>query len=452
MFNPNSVLMKPTACAALLFSLAGAGAQAQNLSGNDLTLSGAITQNGIGMNDFSSTLSLFDGRMCIGNACDDSTVGAVGTGPLKLRWSQTDILFEDSSTTIGAQSNDWRIEINDGLGGGRFTVQDEETGNQIFNVEAGGPTNAMWIDDEGALGLGTKNPALNVHILATDTPSIRLDQSSAGGHSAYTWDIAGNDASFFVRDQISGTLPFRISPGAPTNAFMIGGDGFVGIGTLSPDYPLHVKRSNGTAQFRVEETSTSAGNLSLMFLDNAGGRARLQMKGAGNVAQTGDWSISAGNTFVLQERVAAFNVMIVDQAGNMTIGGALTQNSDKNSKMTIEPVAHDEILAKVASLPISAWTYKNDAERGIRHIGPMAQDFYAAFETGAGPTGISTIDTSGVALAAIKALAEENKTLVAGNEVLVADIKGLSQENAAQRDLIAQLAARLDVLEQQANR
>lgn len=95
----------------------------------------------------------------------------------------------------------------------------------------------------------------------------------------------------------------------------------------------------------------------------------------------------------------------------MTIRGALTQNSDKNRKTAIVPINHGDILSKVRNLPLSYWTYKTDTERGIRHIGPMAQDFYAAFGTGQGPKGISTLDTCGVALAAIQALAKENDAL-----------------------------------------
>ncbi len=86
--------------------------------------------------------------------------------------------------------------------------------------------------------------------------------------------------------------------------------------------------------------------------------------------------------------------------------------------MAIEPVDIDDILTKVASLPVSAWTYKHDADEGVRHIGPMAQDFYALFGTGASEKGISTLDTSGVALAAIKALYQQNETLRARIDML----------------------------------
>jgi len=56
----------------------------------------------------------------------------------------------------------------------------------------------------------------------------------------------------------------------------------------------------------------------------------------------------------------------------------------------------------VSSLPISEWSYTT--ERGVRHVGPMAQDFYAAFNVGEDDRHITSIDEDGVALAAIKAL------------------------------------------------
>src|SRR5688572_32633861 len=58
------------------------------------------------------------------------------------------------------------------------------------------------------------------------TTLFRSEQTNAGGFTAQTWDIAGNEANFFVRDVSSGSrLPFRIRPGAPTSALDIAADG-----------------------------------------------------------------------------------------------------------------------------------------------------------------------------------------------------------------------------------
>jgi hypothetical protein len=66
------------------------------------------------------------------------------------------------------------------------------------------------------------------------------------------------------------------------------------------------------------------------------------------------------------------------------------------------------VLAKVAAMPVMTWNYRTQDE-SIRHIGPTAQDFRAAFGLGENNKTISTIDPSGVALAAIQGLVEEIK-------------------------------------------
>jgi hypothetical protein len=105
----------------------------------------------------------------------------------------------------------------------------------------------------------------------------------------------------------------------------------------------------------------------------------------------------------------------------MTIDGTLTQNSDCTRKQGIVPVNTADILSKVTALPVSSWSYIDDKNPDVRHIGPMAQDFYALFGTGQNERGISSLDASGVALAAIQALAAENARLKERMEALEAD-------------------------------
>ena len=94
-----------------------------------------------------------------------------------------------------------------------------------------------------------------------------------------------------------------------------------------------------------------------------------------------------------------------------------------------------DVLARVEQLPISRWQYR-DTE-GVDHIGPMAQDFYSAFGLGASETSISAIDTGGVALAAVKALAQENaelKTRLAALERQQADLQAVMSKLVQQRE------------------
>ncbi len=93
----------------------------------------------------------------------------------------------------------------------------------------------------------------------------------------------------------------------------------------------------------------------------------------------------------------------VDQAGNFYTAGSVNPPSDRYVKRDFEPVNALAILDKVAALPIQTWSYTNDAS-GSRHLGPVAQDFQAAFGLGADEKHIATVDADGVALAAIQGL------------------------------------------------
>src|SRR4029079_7482768 len=116
-----------------------------------------------------------------------------------------------------------------------------ETGTIVFEVDAGAPANALKVSSTGRVGVRTATPVLDLHITSSDTPAHRLEQTNAGGFTAQTWDIAGNEANFFVRDVTGGSrLPFRIRPGAPTSSIDISATGNVGIGTASPDTKLSV--------------------------------------------------------------------------------------------------------------------------------------------------------------------------------------------------------------------
>jgi uncharacterized coiled-coil protein SlyX len=82
-----------------------------------------------------------------------------------------------------------------------------------------------------------------------------------------------------------------------------------------------------------------------------------------------------------------------------------TSVSDRTSKENFQPVQAHEVLEKVAALPLTRWRYKAEPD-GVEHLGPMAQDFYAAFGLGDSDTTIGSVDADGVALAAIQGLNE----------------------------------------------
>jgi hypothetical protein len=114
-------------------------------------------------------------------------------------------------------------------------------------------------------------------------------------------------------------------------------------------------------------------------------------------------------------------------------------------KTNVARVDDAAVLDKVASLPISRWSYIT--ERGVRHVGPMAQDFYAAFRVGEDEKHITSIDEDGVALAAIKALHAENGALRTEGAVSRAAMATLHAENVQLRRQLAVVRAAQSALD-----
>jgi hypothetical protein len=110
----------------------------------------------------------------------------------------------------------------------------------------------------------------------------------------------------------------------------------------------------------------------------------------------------------------------------LTTGGAWVNSSDVNRKANFTAVAGEEVLGKVAALPIQTWNYR-DEDVSTRHMGPTAQDFRAAFGLGANETSIATVDADGVSLASIQALERRTTELRRENESLRAQLQALTK-------------------------
>jgi hypothetical protein len=109
-------------------------------------------------------------------------------------------------------------------------------------------------------------------------------------------------------------------------------------------------------------------------------------------------------------------------------GGSWASLSDQNMKDNITAIDPRDILAAVVNMPISTWNYESQDE-SIQHIGPMVQDFYAAFGVGEDDLHITSVDADGVALAAIQGLHAENEALRERIEALEAGGFAAAQSN-----------------------
>jgi endosialidase-like protein len=115
--------------------------------------------------------------------------------------------------------------------------------------------------------------------------------------------------------------------------------------------------------------------------------------------------------------------------------------SDRAGKDNLAAVDVRDVLRKTVAMPIATWNWKSQ-DASIRHMGPMAQDFHAAFGLGETPKGISTVDADGVALAAIQGLnakVEEQASTIGEQQHEIAELRRMVLELRSMMEITAAL-------------
>ncbi|MFL5763725.1 MAG: tail fiber domain-containing protein [Bacteroidia bacterium] len=138
--------------------------------------------------------------------------------------------------------------------------------------------------------------------------------------------------------------------------------------------------------------------------------------GSANVKQSGFLYADASSAAVTNAtanyqfmvRAAGGTIFYTDSLCTMGVtlfpgSGSWASVSDRNKKENFKETDPEEILSKITGLKIRNWSYRSQS-RNIRHIGPMAQDFYRLFGVGENNITITGIDMDGVVIAGIQAL------------------------------------------------
>jgi hypothetical protein len=301
---------------------------------------------------------------------------------------------------------------NDSVVGGGYQ---NTAGNAQFNsgnspVVAGGYQNTAGADFSVVSG-GADNAATNDY-----TTVGGGYQNTAGGVFGYS-TVGGG-----YQNNATGTYS-TVSGGANNTAngsYTAVGGGYVnaanGTGATVPGGIGNV--ASGAGSFAAGQDAQAVNNGAFVWSDG-----------------TATTSSAANNQFAA--RASGGVIFYSSSANNVGVqlpagSGSWSSLSDRDAKNNIMPVDSQLVLARVASLPLATWSYKT--EHGVRHIGPMAQDFHAAFNVGEDDRHIADVDEGGVALTAIKGL----------NQKLEEQIKESKDKDAE----IADLKVRLDALEQ----
>lgn len=250
-----------------------------------------------------------------------------------------------------------------------------------------------------ATGLGANAEGFTSVALGTDADAFG-DYSVAIGYTVSAGEVSVAMGSNAVADGYCASI------GMNTTA--------TGYGSTALGYYTTASGAHSTALGNYAGTSGHAGSFSIG--DNTGTSAAL-------IGSTADNQMSMrfdGGYRLYSNNAKTAGVTLASG------GGSWTAVSDRRLKENFRTINAEDLLNKVATLPITNWNYKSQPA-SQRHIGPMAQDFYAAFHLdGEGAdTTINTMDISGVNMAAIQALEKRTAALKKENEELKARLQKL---------------------------
>ena len=354
---------------------------------------------------------IIDGSLNVG--LDAVNGKAFGFDTIILSENNLRIRFEDTSVVPSFPSNDWRLIANDSSNGGAnyFAIEDIDGGSRIFRVNAGAPESSLLVDDTGHIGLGTSNPSVDLHILSGNSPTVRLAQDGSQGFAPQTWDVSGNETNFFIRDATNGSqLPFRIRPNAPTNALFVESNGDVAIGSSSPQADLHVRRTTGAAEIRIEASDAATMQARLSLQNNT---QEFQLINNGNRMQWFD--ITNGfEAFTIRATTGRAGFMNLNpghpievgsdatngNGAHVTVDGMWTNGSSRKNKEGIKDLDDQAALAALQTLnPVTF--YGKDSTSGEQYVGFIAEDVPELVAMN-GRKGIAAIEIAAVITKVVK--------------------------------------------------
>jgi hypothetical protein len=408
-----------------------------------------------------------------GTQASVSTDGLVVTSPGVALAGQVDVALTRAGLTIA-----------DGAAPG-YVLTSDAAGNGTWQPSSGGSNG--WVDEGAAVRLETETDKVGIGV-STPTDKLEVD-----GNARIYNEVIGGKARF--GPSVSNTGIDAFSAGNSNDAFgdysTIGGGRAHEVhnqyGTISGGFQCEVAGDYGfVGGGQVCQASGTAATVAGGWLNTASGFYSAVLGGAFNQAtgmygavcggsqhiNQGQYStVIGGNGDTLSDEAnysAAFGQGVViwedhtvvffdslasgriginrdsksgvdypvhvgtntsnGNGAHLTAGGTWTNGSSRTFKENFQSLDSRKLLTRISELPVEAWNYRGTDER---HIGPVAEDFVAAFDVGTvredntrDDKYLSPGDVAGVALAGVKEIIRENEEL----RKLVVDLKERVEE------------------------
>lgn len=404
-----------------------------------LDVAGRINAASISLGGYSALDMPGSANVFVGNAGSPLTASINSTG---LGWGALELLSEgNNNTAVGAYALPaaTRGSENTAVGVASLYATTKGIGNTAIGHEAlhdnttGGGNIAVGWNAGRKLTTGSDNIAIGNPGVAGESSTIRIGTPEVHQttHLAGTVKAARFEGDGSGLTQVPGTMQ-------TTSTVVAWGNNSYGQTTVSPE-------SSG-----VSAIAAGFGHTVALKQDGT-----VVAWGQNNAGQT---TVPPGLSGVSAIAAGDFHTVAIRPSpqipSNLFVSGTVSAQaffttSDREAKQQITPVDPEAVLAKVAQLPLSEWSFKSAPT--TRHLGPMAQDFRAAFGLGPDDRHIATVDADGVALAAIQGLHREVRGLHREVGGLHREVGGLrdalkskNQEIEELRHLLSEVRALLD--------
>jgi hypothetical protein len=214
------------------------------------------------------------------------------------------------------------------------------------------------------------------------------------------------------------------------------------------DYGASIGYSNwsdGIGAVAVGWNNTADADYSMAFGYRASTNGHTGAKVFGDASTTDSIEAVANNEFAVRAAGGyRFRTNATLTTGcNLPAGsGVFSCSSSRLLKDRFEDVDGEDVLSRIRRVPVTTWSYTGE-NAGVRHMGPFAEDFRAAFGLGTDDTSIGHLDISGVTFAGVQALDERTRGMQSRMEDQARQIEQLQADKAVLEARIQRLEALL---------
>jgi hypothetical protein len=358
-----------------------------------------------------------------------------------------------------------------------FFIRDASNGSTLpFRIRPSAPSNSIYIDTDGDVGLGTSSPDADLHVIAAGTGSaaFMVNDEDLGLDFDVFFGV-GNTGNVVMGEYGSGTKTGTAtkllavdatgnvieenlsaggaSPWIESGANVYRSSGKVGIGTASPTSILEIKETTITPVISINSTSTGSYH-GIEFLNKDNFDASLK-----HLPVSGTLELNSGRgpgwgaeiTFVVdnveQGRINTTGIGIgttspgyklqVGESGDGTEARANAWNtfSDRRLKRDFQKI--EDPLNRIANINGYYYYWTKDKKDQTRQVGVIAQEIEAVLPeiVSTDKEGIKSVNYSKLSALFIEAIKEQNQIINAQR----VELDALKQEVSELAELKAQV-------------